>query len=604
MLVSANVGFATSHLAKCPRSPITVYGGPDGWNNCVGTTVRPNGEKYVGEWKNDRRHGYGTFTSKKEKYTGTWRHGIEFRGTKTWSDGTSYAGEWQNGLFHGQGAFTYSSGRILEGVWAKGSIIFEKKIDRLNVSKPQWQRNGLLAEAFNYLSQFERRNLQNRLKDIGYYSSKVDGQYGPRTQRSLEQFNKNGMNFNLALRGDVEKLIDQALALKKDTTCEMDLQICSEADANQAEIVANASEAESSDGVEQDEVVSVSKYAVAQEATSKDQEINDIKITPEQILNVFEEQDYQAALLGAQYLAPTGDPTAQYVLGRMYADGLGVLQQFKLGHMWLNLASLNGSREAAERRNQLQAQMPFDATVEAQAMALNCMQSNYSKCGLPAVASKPDDKKPALAHAPLLMSDIKQYFQSAPVLRRKQLQYALKELGLYASSIDAKWGKGTQAAISNFIKLNDEEFTGANHLIGTVISKVNVPNKFAATPARKTTSVQLSPSKTMPKASSFSVPAGWRTISNNMTHSFVQADSICKPQSRNAGRGVRAAPMIGGPSFNCDQFGTGFNCNSDPTGMQGFANTMAQIGARRDAYDSCMAQYGWKSTKARGLFGG
>jgi hypothetical protein len=55
----------------------------------------------------------------------------------------------------------------------------------------------------------------------------------------------------------------------------------------------------------------------------------------------------------------------------------------KLGHMWLNLASLNGSLEAVEARNKLQVLMPPEAIVEAQAMAVNCIKTNYAACGLP-----------------------------------------------------------------------------------------------------------------------------------------------------------------------------------------------------------------------------
>ena len=32
------------------------------WHNCFGTLTLASGDKYVGEWKDDKRHGQGTYT--------------------------------------------------------------------------------------------------------------------------------------------------------------------------------------------------------------------------------------------------------------------------------------------------------------------------------------------------------------------------------------------------------------------------------------------------------------------------------------------------------------------------------------------------------------
>lgn len=55
-------------LEQCPaRSAV--------WDNCEGAYTFDSGEKYVGEWKNDKRHGKGTLTK---------------------FDGTSISGEWSD----------------------------------------------------------------------------------------------------------------------------------------------------------------------------------------------------------------------------------------------------------------------------------------------------------------------------------------------------------------------------------------------------------------------------------------------------------------------------------------------------------------------------
>ena len=56
----------------------------------------PNGEKYVGEFKEGVRHGQGTFT---------------------WSDGRKYVGEYKDGIPNGQGTYTSSNGDKYEGEW-------------------------------------------------------------------------------------------------------------------------------------------------------------------------------------------------------------------------------------------------------------------------------------------------------------------------------------------------------------------------------------------------------------------------------------------------------------------------------------------------------
>ena len=86
-----------------------------------------NGNKYVGQWKNGRRHGYGVFILGHKspwagnKYAGEWvddkRQG---KGTYTFADGTEYVGEWNNDLMQGYGEMTYFDGSVYRGQWHAG----------------------------------------------------------------------------------------------------------------------------------------------------------------------------------------------------------------------------------------------------------------------------------------------------------------------------------------------------------------------------------------------------------------------------------------------------------------------------------------------------
>jgi hypothetical protein len=56
--------------------------------------VSKTGDKYIGEWKNNKKHG---------------------KGTQIWMDGSNYIGEWQHNKRHGQGVMTGKNGTVENG---------------------------------------------------------------------------------------------------------------------------------------------------------------------------------------------------------------------------------------------------------------------------------------------------------------------------------------------------------------------------------------------------------------------------------------------------------------------------------------------------------
>ena len=61
-----------------------------------------SGEQYVGEHKDGKFHGQGTYT---------------------WPDGRKYVGENKDGKFHGQGTMTSPDGGQNVGLWRKGKLV-------------------------------------------------------------------------------------------------------------------------------------------------------------------------------------------------------------------------------------------------------------------------------------------------------------------------------------------------------------------------------------------------------------------------------------------------------------------------------------------------
>ena len=89
-----------------------------------GTYTYANGDKYVGEFRYDKKQGQGAFTwADGDKYVGEFKYGhSNGKGTFTWLSGSKYVGEWKNGKKHGQGTYTYESGNKYVGEYRNGKI--------------------------------------------------------------------------------------------------------------------------------------------------------------------------------------------------------------------------------------------------------------------------------------------------------------------------------------------------------------------------------------------------------------------------------------------------------------------------------------------------
>jgi len=72
----------------------------NGEPNGLGIFINTNKGKYVGEWKDGKKQGQGTFTYGKGKW-----------------EGEKYVGEFKDGVSHGQGTFTSKDGEKFIGEW-------------------------------------------------------------------------------------------------------------------------------------------------------------------------------------------------------------------------------------------------------------------------------------------------------------------------------------------------------------------------------------------------------------------------------------------------------------------------------------------------------
>ena len=331
-------------------------------------------------------------------------------------------------------------------------------------------------------------------------------------------------------------------------------------------------------------------------------------------IDAYNGGDFKKAMEQAKLLAPLGDADAQFYLGKMYAEGKGTLQRNTHAHMWFNLASANGHSEAAQERDLLAEKMTPVLVDKAQDLAGACMSSDYQDCAL---KTKPNlknplhrqtlkqndivaDTVPSLGSIPFYSGNdkatIKASFRDQSLLRRKQIQYALRQLGYYTSFVDGLWGKGTERAVVNYGHDKKLRPSNPSEIFSDALSRVNVPSSFASSKSPKKT--QRNSHGLTPIVNSPPVPAD-------------QAWAICKPKAGLVAVGVASQErghIESGRGANCairdDMFGAKVRCERG-SNFPGLIPLMLGIDSGSKAkklieksynaaLDSCLAQYGWR----------
>lgn len=92
-------------------------------------------------------------------------------------------------------------------------------------------------------------------------------------------------------------------------------------------------------------------------------------------------QDYNMAALWFGAAAAQGVAKAQANLGIMYYNGQAFLQDDIMAHVWSNIAAASGDENAMKLLKITTDRMRSADISKAQAMARECMNSGYEKCG-------------------------------------------------------------------------------------------------------------------------------------------------------------------------------------------------------------------------------
>ena len=162
------------------------------WSKCIsgncydgqGAYTWPDGNKYVGEYRDGKRHGQGTYIwLNQEIYVGAWQDNKQHgHGTITLANGEKYVGEHRDGKRQGQGTNTFANGDKYIGAWlynvrhGLGIYLFangEKYVGEYRDGQPHGQGTYTWANGDKYIGAW-RYNLQHGLGIYLFANGKVE----------------------------------------------------------------------------------------------------------------------------------------------------------------------------------------------------------------------------------------------------------------------------------------------------------------------------------------------------------------------------------------------------------------------------------------------
>ena len=84
-----------------------------------------NGNKYIGQFVNGKREGYGIrYFSKGGKYDGHWKNGLaEGKGIEYYQNGDRFEGDYHEDEEHGQGVYYFKNGDRIMGDYINGNKV-------------------------------------------------------------------------------------------------------------------------------------------------------------------------------------------------------------------------------------------------------------------------------------------------------------------------------------------------------------------------------------------------------------------------------------------------------------------------------------------------
>ena len=218
--------------------------------------------------------------------------------------------------------------------------------------------------------------------------------------------------------------------------------------------------------------------------------------------------------------ANEGDRRAMLALGRLYLQGLGVLQDYVEAHKWLNLAASRGEAAALAERDALSAKMTPAQMATAQERA-----AAWRPGGRPAstAGTAPDATAAQAEVAPPVPA-------SSPDARRpppqaiREAQSLLAALGYRPGPADGLWGRRTGAAYSAFLR--DAGLPAAEMLTPQALRAMRAVAKRRGVAEAGRGTTAAAETARAPASSEASVPRPAPVVRPDALHRAAQAGDI------------------------------------------------------------------------------
>ena len=178
--------------------------------------------------------------------------------------------------------------------------------------------------------------------------------------------------------------------------------------------------------------------------------------------------------------AAAGDRWAMLALGRLYAQGLGALQDYVEAHKWFNLAASRGETEALKERDALAAKMTPQQVQAAQERAAAWRPAGAAESADAPAAAQAPVAAPAPTPAPATDAEL------PPPRAIREAQALLAGLGYAPGPADGVWGRRTGQAYRAFLR--DAGLPDAQRLTPEALQSMRaVAQRAGVTPGSATT---------------------------------------------------------------------------------------------------------------------
>jgi hypothetical protein len=123
--------------------------------------------QYEGEYSNDKKHGWGTFTwASGNIFKGNYKFDEwEGEGEMIWTDGSSYKGNWVKGIQHGWGKMIFPDGKVKDGYFEnnvfKGETASQKLVLELKEIQ-EWDSKWIFISKNNFSKTAQKSKIEGK----------------------------------------------------------------------------------------------------------------------------------------------------------------------------------------------------------------------------------------------------------------------------------------------------------------------------------------------------------------------------------------------------------------------------------------------------------